>query len=30
MNALGLVFSNIHDNNVPELTQDRTMGSIPF
>ncbi len=30
MNALGLVFSNIHDNNVPELTQERTMGSIPF
>ena len=30
MNALGLVFSNIHDNNIPELTQERTMGSIPF
>ena len=30
MNALGLVFSNIHDRNVPELTQERTMGSIPF
>ena len=30
MNALGIVFSNIHDNNVPELTQERTMGSIPF
>ena len=30
MNALGIVFSNIHDNNVPGLTQERTMGSIPF
>ncbi len=30
MNALGIVFSNIHDNNIPELTQVRTMGSIPF
>ena len=30
MNALGLVFSNIHDNDIPELTQERTMGSIPF
>ena len=30
MNALGLVFSNIHDNSIPELTQERTMGSIPF
>ncbi len=30
MNALGLVFSNIHDNTIPELTQERTMGSIPF
>ncbi len=30
MNALGIVFSNIHDNNVPELTTNRTMASIPF
>ncbi len=30
MNAFGLVFSNIHDNCIPELTQERTMGSIPF
>lgn len=30
MNALGLVFSNIHDSNIPELTEERTMGSIPF
>ena len=30
MNAMGLVFSNIHDSDLPELTQERTMGSIPF
>lgn len=30
MKALGLVFSNIHDNSIPELTQNRTTGSIPF
>lgn len=30
MNALGIVFSNIHDSNVPELTTNRTMASIPF
>ncbi len=28
--ALGLIFSNIHDNNVPELTVKRTVASIPF
>ena len=28
--ALGLIFSNIHDDNVPELTAKRTVGSIPF
>ena len=26
----GLIFSNIHDRSVPELTQRRTMGSVPF
>jgi len=26
----GLIFSNIHDRNVPELTQKRTMASVPF
>lgn len=26
----GLVFSNIHDRNVPELTQKRSMASVPF
>ncbi len=30
MSALGLVFSNIHDTNVPELTAKRTVASIPF
>ncbi len=30
MNALGIIFSNIHDNNLPELTTERTMASIPF
>lgn len=30
MTALGIVFSNIHDSNVPELTARRTMASIPF
>lgn len=30
MSALGLIFSNIHDNNVPELTSKRTVASIPF
>jgi glucose-1-phosphate adenylyltransferase len=30
MSILGVVFSNIHDYNVPELTRHRTMASIPF
>ena len=30
MNALGIIFSNIHDFNVPELTSGRTMAAIPF
>lgn len=30
MTAFGIVFSNIHDNSVPELTRRRTMASIPF
>ncbi|MBE5742159.1 MAG: glucose-1-phosphate adenylyltransferase subunit GlgD [Clostridiales bacterium] len=28
--ALGLIFSNIHDDNMPELTVKRTVASIPF
>ena len=30
MKAVGIIFSNIHDNNVPELAGIRTLGSIPF
>ncbi|MBQ3639180.1 MAG: glucose-1-phosphate adenylyltransferase subunit GlgD [Clostridia bacterium] len=30
MNAAGLVFSNIHDRTIPEMTRIRTMASIPF
>ena len=29
-NTMGIIFSNIHDSDVPELTQCRTLGSIPF
>lgn len=28
--AAGLIFSNIHDSTIPELTQTRTMASVPF
>ena len=28
--AAGLIFSNIHDKNLPELTQKRSMASVPF
>ena len=30
MIAAGLIFSNIHDQSIPEMTQRRTMASIPF
>ena len=30
MDALGIIFSNILDNNVPDLTMNRTIGAIPF
>ncbi len=30
MDALGIIFSNIHDANLPELTAGRTTASIPF
>ena len=30
MTAAGLIFSNLHDATVPELTRRRTMASIPF
>ena len=26
----GLIFSNLHDRSIPELTGNRTMGAIPF
>ncbi len=28
--ALGLIFANLHDENIPELVRRRTMASIPF
>ena len=30
MKAVGIIFSNIHDNNVAELARIRPVGSIPF
>lgn len=30
MSAAGLIFSNIHDQSIRELTQNRTMASVPF
>ncbi len=30
MTAAGLIFSNIHDHSIPQMTQRRTMASIPF
>ena len=30
MTAAGIIFSNIHDGNIPELTRVRTTASIPF
>ena len=29
-NVLGLIFANVHDEEVPELTGIRSMASIPF
>ena len=29
-NAAGLIFSNLHDGNIPQLTALRTMASVPF
>ncbi len=29
-NVAGVIFSNIHDKSIPELTKNRTMASIPF
>ena len=30
MSAAGIIFSNIHDSNISELTRLRTMASVPF
>ena len=30
MSVAGLIFSNIHDNSIPEFTSVRTMASVPF
>ena len=30
MSACGIIFSNLHDNNIPELTRLRTIASVPF
>lgn len=30
MAAVGLIFSNIHDKNISQLTKERTMASVPF
>lgn len=30
MSVAGLIFSNIHDSSIPELTNIRTMASVPF
>ncbi len=30
MSVVGIVFSNIHDKSIPELTRQRTMASVPF
>ena len=30
MTVAGLIFSNIHDKSIPEMTRIRTMASIPF
>ena len=30
MEAMGIIFSNIYDSNMGELTKERTSGSIPF
>ena len=30
MTAAGLIFANIHDQSIPELTRERSMASVPF
>ena len=29
-NVLGLIFSNMHEEQLRDLTENRTMGSVPF
>ena len=29
-NVLGLIFANMHEENLPELTKSRAMASVPF
>ncbi|MBQ8427983.1 MAG: glucose-1-phosphate adenylyltransferase subunit GlgD, partial [Clostridia bacterium] len=28
--AIGVIFSNMHEENIPELVRRRTMASVPF
>lgn len=30
MSTVGIIFANLHDSNLPELTSQRSMGSVPF
>ena len=30
MKTLGIIFSNIHERDIPELTKVRTLASVPF
>ena len=30
MSIAGIIFTNIHDHNIPELTHWRTIASVPF
>lgn len=30
MSTSGIIFANLHDNNIPEITRCRTMASVPF
>ena len=29
-NAFGIIFANIHDNALPQLTRNRTLGAVPI
>lgn len=29
-NVLGIIFANSHDESLPELSSNRTMGSVPL